>query len=412
MYLYSNFVLLLLKWSRIMRLSYIIILLTLHINFVGAQTTVNPDISAIGTFNAFTNFIKDTPEYGKLNFDIPDMELYVEGYLNPYARATFNIAFHEGEFHGEEIYAQVVRGLPLDIQIKAGKYLLGFGKINTIHPHAWSFIYRPLYQQIYFGHEGFNDIGVNLSFILPTGEVYTTLDLGVFKGDALASEHHHDTHEDEEDQDHIEMDRGNSPIFVGRLGSFIPVGDFSNIEVGLSGSYGVHSKMDFYTSTDSAVTPENKALNYLYAGIDFKYKYRPDSYTSLTIHGEALWNGREVLRKEDLDSDTEDEINTFGAFIYFDYRFNKIFSIGAKYDFTYGIIGDEPYYNTLANDDQNKSYGIEGWLGYYPIEETLALRLGVQHLMFNYADDTERDGETTINLQLIFSLGPHKAHPF
>ncbi len=110
--------------------------------------------------------------------------------------------------------------------------------------------------------------------------------------------------------------------------------------------------------------------------------------------------------------DVQEDINTFGAFIYMDYQFNKIFSVGAKYDFTYGIIGDEPNYNTLANDDQNKTSGIEGWFGYYPFEETLALRLAVQHLMFSYADGTERDGETTINLQLIFSLGPHKAHPF
>ena len=395
-----------------MRIKIIVILLVISASICKAQTTVNPDISAIGIFNTYTNFTKDTPEYGKLNFDIPEMELYVEGYLNPYARAAFNIAFHEGEFHGEEIYAHVVRGLPLDIQIMAGKYLLGFGKINTIHPHAWSFIYRPLYQQIYFGHEGFNDIGANLSSILPTGHLYTTLDLGIYKGDALESEHHHDSHEGEEEHDHIEMDRGNSPIFVGRLGSFIPVGDFSNIDVGLSGSYGVYSKIDFYSSTDSTTSPENKALNYLYGGLDFKYKYRPDSYTALTIQGEVLWNKRDVLRNNELDLDYQKVINTIGAFIYFDFRFNRIFSIGAKYDFTYGIIGDEPNYNTLANDDQNKTTGIEGWLGYYPIEETLALRLGVQHLMFTYADNTDRDGETTINLQLIFSLGPHKAHPF
>jgi len=170
--------------------------------------------------------------------------------------------------------------------------------------------------------------------------------------------------------------------------------------------------MDFYTSIDSSATPENRALNYFYSGIDFKYKYRPDSYTALTIQGEALWNRRDVPRKDDLDLDRQEEIYTFGAFIYVDYQFNKIFSVGAKYDFTYGIIGDETNYYTLANDDQNKTSGIEGWLGYYPFEETLALRLGVQHLMFSYADATERDGETTINLQLIFSLGPHKAHPF
>jgi len=380
-------------------------------SFIFAQTTINPDISAIGTFNTYTNFIKDTPEYGKLNFAIPEFELFVDGYLNPYARATFNVAYHDGEFHGEEIYAQVVRGLPLDVQIKVGKYLLGFGKINTMHPHAWYFIYRPLYQQIYFGDEGFNDIGANLSFILPTGDIYTTLDLGIFKGDALISVHQ-DEHEDEEEDEHFEMDRGNSPIFVGRLGSFFSLGDFSNLEVGLSGSYGIYSKADFYTSDDSTTLPENKSLNYLYGGLDFKYKYRPDSYTSFTIQGEALLNRRNVLRTDDFGLDVQEDINTFGAFIYLDYHFNKIFSVGAKYDFTYGIIGDELNYNTLANDDQNKTSGIEGWLGYYPFEETLALRLGVQHLMFSYADGTERDGETTINLQLIFSLGPHKAHPF
>jgi hypothetical protein len=388
------------------------VLLWFGISISWAQTSINPDISAIGTFNTYTNFIKDTPEYGKLNFDTPDFELFVDGYLNPYALAAFNVAFHEGEFHAEEIYARVVRGLPLDVQIKAGKYLLGFGKINTIHPHAWSFIYRPLYQQIYFGDEGFNDIGADVSFILPTGDIYTTLDLGIFKGDALIHEHQHEDEHESEEEGHYEMDRGNSPIFVGRLGSFFSVGDFSNIEIGLSGSYGVHSEVDFYTSDDSTTLPDNKSLKYFYGGLDFKYKYRPDSYTSFTLQGEALVNRRNVLREDDFGLDVQEDINTFGAFIYMDFQFNKIFSVGAKYDFTYGIIGDEPNYSTLANDDENKTSGIEGWFGYYPFEETLALRLGVQHLIFNYENGTERDGETTINLQLIFSLGPHKAHPF
>jgi hypothetical protein len=171
-------------------------------------------------------------------------------------------------------------------------------------------------------------------------------------------------------------------------------------------------KADFNNSEDSTSLPQNRSLDYLYGGLDFKFKHRPDSYRSLIIQGEALWNRRNVLRTDGNGLDFQESINTFGAFIYVDYQFNKIFSIGAKYDFTYGIIGDKPYYNTLANDDVNKTMGIEGWFGYYPFEETLALRLGVQNISFNYADGTERDAETTINLQLIFSLGPHKAHPF
>jgi hypothetical protein len=382
-------------------------------NICSAQTSVNPDISAIGMFNMFTNNVKDSPKYGKLNFDIPEMEIYVEGYLNPYARAVFNIAYHQGEFHGEEIFAHIVRGLPLDIQIKAGKYLLGFGKINITHPHAWSFIYRPLYQEICFGDEGLNDIGLNFSFILPTWDIYTTLDLGVYKGDALAQSH---GGEHEHGHVHAEISRGNSPIFLGRLGSFFPLSDFSNLDLGLSGSYGVHSKADFNLSGDTTSVHTELPLYYGYFGFDFKYKYRPDSYTALTIQGEGMWNNRDVLRTNGSGinsiKDIEEAINTFGAFIYFDFRFNRVFSVGAKYDFTYGIPDDEPAYNTLGNDDQNKTNGIEGWFGYYPVEETIVLRLGVQHLMFDFADAAERDSETTINLQLIFSLGPHKAHPF
>ena len=376
-----------------------------------AQTTVNPDISAIGTFNMFTNNIKGTPEYGKLNFDIPAMELFVEGYLNPYARATFNVAYEEGEFSAEEIYAQIVRGLPLDIQIKAGKYLLGFGKINTVHPHAWLFIYRPLYQQIYFSPEGFNDIGLNFSFIIPTGDLYTTLDLGVFKGDAIANS----LLEEGSAISPSEL-RGNSPIFVGRLGSFFSLGDFHNLEVGLSNSFGVYATSNLNAVGDSTLPQVMNPLYYSYTGIDFKYKYRPDSYTALVIQGEGLWNYRDVLRQTNGNSSSaigiEETISTFGYFLYLDYRFDKIFSIGAKYDFTYGIPGDEPSFNTLGNDNQNKTTGIEGWIGYYPIEETLVLRLGLQHLMYHLADATGIDSETTINLQLIFSLGPHKAHPF
>jgi len=70
---------------------FILLIFLLLSAFCNSQTSVNPDISAVGTFNTFTNFVKGTAEYGKLNFQIPDMELYVEGYLNPYTR---NICSH------------------------------------------------------------------------------------------------------------------------------------------------------------------------------------------------------------------------------------------------------------------------------------------------------------------------------
>ena len=358
------------------------------------------------------NFGKDAADKGKIIFEDPSLELFIDGYLNAYARGTADISYEDGEFGVKEIYANVVRGLPLDIQIKAGKFLLGFGKLNSVHAHAWPFLERPMYQQIYFGPEGFNDVGINLSFLIPTSDFYTNLDLGVFKGDAIGRSEAPGISSTD-----IKNLRGNSPIFVGRLGSFFSLSDYSNLEIGLSASYGTHANGSFYYNLYDASYTNDDPLKYFYSGLDFKYKYKPDGYTALTIQGEALLNNRDALRTNsgqqgNIGFFIKDKINTSGAFIFVDYLFQKQYSVGIKYDFTYGIIGDEPSYNTLSNDDKNKTTGISGWLGFYPIEETIAVRLGLEHLIFNTVNEVKRNNDTSVKLQMIFSLGPHKAHPF
>ena len=389
-----------------------LVLIILKTSLTIAQSNVNPDISLIGTFNTHTNFSKDAADKGKIVFEDPALELFIDGYLNPYARGTADISYEDGEFGVEELYANIVRGLPLDVQIKAGKFLLGFGKLNTVHAHAWPFLVRPLYQQIYFGTEGFNDVGINISFLIPTTEFYTNLDMGIFKGDAIGKAELPDISSSD-----IKDLRGYSPIFVGRLGSFFSLSDFSNLEVGLSASYGIHSYSSYYYNLYNIGYTSDKSLNYFYSGLDFKYKYKPDGYTALTVQGEALLNNRDVLRTNSVQAENISnffikKITTPGAFVFVDYLFEKQYSIGLKYDFTYGIIGDDPGFNTLSNDDKNKTSGISGWFGYYPIEETIAVRLGVQHLIFNTVNEIKRDNDTSVQLQLIFSLGPHKAHPF
>jgi hypothetical protein len=392
---------------------YIISIITVAINFgtLWAQSNVNPDISLIGTFNTTTDLTPGSPEKGKLNFEMPEMELFIDGYLNPYARGTGNISYEGGEFSVEELYANIVRGLPLDVQIKAGKYLVGFGQLNIVHPHAWAFIGRPLFHQVFFGPDGFNDIGFNFSFILPTETFYTNLDLGIFKGDAIGGNEVSDP-----TQESIAEHRGRSPVFVGRLGTFFSIGDYSNLGVGLDGSYGVHAKMDINSTGDTTASLINKSLDYTYVGLDFKYKYRPDDYTALTIQGEGMLNHRGVLRNgnEGINSTIQDiqTINTYGAFIYIDYLFDKMYSFGVKYDYTNGIVGDKPGDNTLSNDNLNNTQGLTAWFGFYPIEHTLAFRLNVEQLYYHYADGTPRNNSTLITLQMIFSLGPHKAHPF
>ena len=180
-----------------------------------------------------------------------------------------------------------------------------------------------LFQQIYFGSDGFNDIGFNFSFILPTETFYTNLDLGIFKGDAIGGNEVIDP-----TQESIAEHRGRSPIFVGRLGTFFSLSDYSNLGIGLDGSYGVHAKMEINSTGDTTASLINKTLNYTYVGLDFKYKYRPDDYTSLTIQGEGIFNHRDVMRDDNfgINSPVQEikTVGTYGAFISIDYLFEKI----------------------------------------------------------------------------------------
>lgn len=356
-----------------------------------AQTTVNPDISVIPRFVLRTDDGEKLAE-GKRVFSQPDfqfeeLEIAVQSYLNPFSRADVILTLpgpdiNAGKLGIEELYATVFRGLPLDLNVRFGKYRAEFGKLNLVHPHAWPFVTAPLVQQRFLGDEGLNDLGISASVLLPTGEVYTKLTVDLLRGGAVAG------------AAGLSDSTGRKPAYANsaRLMGFFTLGDFSDVEVGLSGYTGIHD-------------PYHRD-RFWYGNGDFKYKYRPDTYTSLVVQGEVLVNTRRSrldasgnALRDAAGNPEERSLTTSGMYLYADYQFLKTFSIGARYDWT-----ESPY----GADD--RSHGVAVFFGYYPVEETLGLRLQVA----NETDQAPGSSRSvnSIALQALFSLGPHKAHPF
>jgi len=345
-------------------------------NLIKAQTTINPDISVIPRFRLDTNDGERLPEkreFSRPVFNLEEFEIALQAYLNPYARADIFLikaGFGDEPIEIEEVYATFLRGLPLDLNVRIGKYLVEFGKLNMLHPHAWPFITQPLHLQKFLGE--FNEPGISVSYLLPTGDVYTRLTVDVLKGtsiplaagigDTTSSQSYYST--------------------SGRLMAFFPVGGNSDLELGLSEYTGIHDPYHKY--------------RFFYTNLDFKYKWRPSSYTSLTAQGEFLLNMRKVASVA--NPGTAESINTFGFYIYADYQFFKIFSIGARYDWT-----QTPY----SKDDKAQAIAI--FLGFYPVEETTAFRLQFQNTRDPMMNSLSIN---SIGLQFMFSMGPHKAHPF
>lgn len=355
-----------------------------------AQANINPDISVIPRFVVRTDdggkLGDGRREFSQPDFQFEELEIAIQSYLNPFSKADVILTLpgpdiEAGKLGIEELYATVFRGLPLDLNLRVGKYRAEFGKLNMMHPHAWPFVTAPLMQTRFFG-EALNDLGISASILLPTGDVYTRLTVDLLRGASVA------------DGAGIDDTSGRKPFYANsaRLSSFFTLDDDNDLEVGLSGYTGIHDPYE--------------RERFWYGNLDFKYKFRPSSYTSLVVQGEYLVNSRKGRRDASLapfrdarGNAEERTITSSGFYLFADYRFLKSYGIGVRVDRS-----ASPY----SRDDVAR--GIAVFLGYYPVEETLGLRL-------EYANTvTEAPGGSTgvnsIALQILFSLGPHKAHPF
>mgnify|MGYP005832088109 CR=1 FL=1 len=354
-------------------LLFLVIIYFIFVRPLPAQTTLNPDLSVVGDFRLYTHNDSLRPDEKKeFNLQPPEMELVAAGYLNPYARADAVIGWHEeSNAEVEELYATILRGLPLGLNLRAGKYLLEFGRLNPVHPHAYSFMYRPLAHTEFFGDEGLRDMAIRASFLLPTGKVYTELMGAVLKGDLF------EIHEHEHESDTLlEEDTGDkvNPGFFGRLTSSIPVSEYSELALGGSFVTGIYD-------------PHENLRAFLF-GADMKFKWKPNRNQSLTIEVEGLLSHRKT---EEFDT-----VKAYGGYGYIDYRFRQKYNLGGIFEYAQNKL-----------DSEFDTWRVAGFVGFAPIEETSLLRF-----VGNWTKPSDRKGYWSLTLQLVFSLGPHQPHNF
>jgi hypothetical protein len=332
-----------------------------------------PDISVIGQLRTFLN---DDPadinrNRGQISFD--ESELVFDAALNPYARGTFVFAVADGGIEVEEGYLTLNRGLPNGLLVKAGKYRVGFGKLNPAHPHAYPFIERFRVLAAYLpGDEAYNEIGGQLSYRLPLpGDLSSTLSADVLQGNSF----HTDT---------LDMSRDASrPALLGRWSNFFGIGGESSMEVGLSATQGVNN-VDFKSKTSVL-------------GVDAKVKLRFSPLKVLVLQGEFLALDHEHATRDSATGNvTKDHLRPVGGYVFADYTTQKRYNVGAKY---------ERFQRAESGKPWDQSVGV--FAGLALMEETTLFRVNWDRFMPDGGD-----AYNTYTLQVVFSMGPHKAHQF
>ncbi len=110
-------------------------------------------------------------------FTLQQGEFSLLGAVDPYFTAETHIVFGTDFIELEEAFFTTT-SLPYDLQLEGGFFFTEVGRINPVHPHAWTWVDQPLINTRLFGGDGLRSPGASLSWLAPL-PWYSALIVGV-----------------------------------------------------------------------------------------------------------------------------------------------------------------------------------------------------------------------------------------
>ncbi len=269
-----------------------------------------PDIALIGDlvlayFSDEEALSADGHDPSRTGFNLQQLELSFSKSVDPYFRLDANLVVSEHGVELEEAYATTL-ALPASLQARAGLLLTRFGRINSMHLHARTFIEQPFMFAKVFGGEGNRNLGAELSWLAP-------LDWYVELVGSTTSAHGEETARSFLGESEKTV---RSPLdFQNTLAikQFFALSDNWSLMWGMSAATGPNPNSD---SARSDVF-----------GTDLYLKYRPitrASYTTVALQAEWLYRRRETDPGKLLDT---------GGYAHLLWRFAKRWSAAARYEY-------------------------------------------------------------------------------
>jgi hypothetical protein len=341
-------------------------------------------------------------------FNLNYAEITFYSIVDPYFELFAVCHLSEEHFHLEEAY-WLTKKLPAGLQLKAGKFLSSFGRINELHTHYWDFADRPLVHQAMFGEEGLNEIGARMTWVAPT-EIYLLVGGEVLMG---ANEASFGSTGFQLPQENIHVNSVRGPgLFVGYLESSVDIGDAS-VLVRLSGAHGATRRdQDF-----SSGTPNSQALsaNTTVLGGALTVKHTLDAIRYISFQSEYLWRHTDgtsyyndftqQVQQSALDN------HQSGWYAQAVMKFDLRMRGGIRVDL---LQGNEVMENGRRKDLPESLPRFSGMIEFNPTEFS-RVRLQYNYDLSRYEETNQQLNRTTVHelsLQVNLAIGAHGAHSF
>lgn len=333
-----------------------------------------PEIGAVAdTAMKLSNSRDDTGGNGRVS--VRELELVLGSNVDPFSRLDATVAFNEDSTVDlEEAYLTRFE-LPFDTTARIGRFKPKIGRDLAAHRDSLDTVDEPLVIQRYFGEEGMNKSGVDLTKMLDIPSPFVhQLTAGVLEGGTG-------------DGGTVFGDYKRRPTLYAHLKNYLDITDDTNLDLGLS--YAAGHQDDDAAFNAQILGLDGTLIHHLNPIQDLKlqsevfYVECKDSFTNFTdpVTG--------TMTRQDLEG------TVWGGYALLDFRISSQWAAGFRFDDV------ELIDNPLTNPDRG-DLGYTGYLTFYQ-SEFARWRAQFTHLdLANGKDDNQ------ILLQGTFAIGDHK----
>lgn len=365
---------------------------------------MNPKISLDGLFAAGGSTVPDLENIETGGHDpnqrgvtVQNVELTMSAAVDPYFTGNANIIYQidkEGEsfLELEEAYLTTT-SLPLNLQLKAGQFFNQFGRLNSIHPHAWDFSDQPLVNGRLLGADGLRGPGLQLSYLLPV-PIYSEVIVAVQNGSGETAFSFRNT-PGEEIFGRTIVDRPvkslSDMVIVPRWVGSVDLSDTQTVVLGASAAFGGNGSGE---NTQTAIY-----------GADLYYKWKP--LTAVSGWPFVGWQTEVMMRRYTAGPDPavplpEEILRDRGGYTQLLWGFMRRWVTGVRLDYVAGTGGDP------AGDPlRDRRFRLSPNVTFYPSE------FSKWRLQYNRDEIHSRDRPVhSVFLQFEFLIGEHGSHKF
>lgn len=340
------------------------------------------------------------------NLNYAEMSLY--SVVDPYFELFAILHLSEEHVHLEEAY-WLTKRLPAGFQLKAGKFLSSFGRINELHEHYWDFADRPLVHRAMFGEEGLNEIGARVTWVAPT-DFYLMLG-----GEALmgANEGSYGRTGFSLPQDGVDVHGVRGPgLFVGYLKTSLDIDDAS-VLVGVSGARGQTRNDEGFSSGVADGQAYSGSTTVL--GCELTMKWALDAIRYVSVQSEYLWRRVDAtsysLNQTQHMYQAALEKRQSGFYAQAVTKFSPRMRAGIRLD----LLGENTV--TLAGERADLPDNLARMSGMIEFSPTEFSRIRLQFIHDNAmfsgaAPQFNRTSVDEVTLQVNLAIGAHGAHAF